>query len=361
MIYKEFQKIILPVLGMGAMRFDGSPEDDYAKDREMVDYAMSNGINFFDTAYAYGKDGASEKCLGVLLAGYARKSYYLSTKYKIHAGDDYKFVFEEQLSRLKTDYIDFYMIHELRDETCQRYIDNGCIEYFAEQKQKGLIKYFGFSSHAGIDTLARFADYRIWDFAVIQLNYYDWVYGQARREYEILKERGIPVIVMEPIRGGRLASLSSEAEAILKEAKPNWSIASWFFRWVRGLDVQLILSGMKKLEHMKENNILFSGDDKLDGEDEKLLFAACEKYRRQVSVLCTSCNYCINDCPAEIDIPKIIDLYNYFKTEKPWDIKDRIERADSKGKPADCMNCGVCLSRCPQKINAADIMRELKV
>ena len=174
MIYKEFQGISLPVLGMGAMRFDGTPEDDYAKDREMVDYAMSNGINFFDTAYAYGKDGASEKCLGVLLAEYPRKSYYLSTKYKIHAGDDYKSVFEEQLSRLKTGYIDFYMLHELRDDTCQRDIDNGCIEYFAELKRRGLIRYFGFSSHAGIDTFERFVDYRAWDFTIIQLNYYVW-------------------------------------------------------------------------------------------------------------------------------------------------------------------------------------------
>ena len=145
----------------------------------------------------------------------------------------------------------------------------------------------------------------------------------------------------------------------MKTEKPDWSVASWFFRWIKGLNVQLILSGMKKLEHMKENNLLFSGNDKLSEEDEKLLFAACEKYREEVSVLCTSCNYCVNDCPAEIDIPKIIDLYNYFKTDKPWDIKDRIGRADSKGKPTDCTGCGVCLSRCPQQINVMNIMKEL--
>jgi predicted aldo/keto reductase-like oxidoreductase len=360
MIYKQFQEVSLPALGMGAMRFDGSPEDDYAKDRETVDCAMSNGINFFDTAYAYGKDGASEKCLGVLLAGYPRQSYYISTKYMIYAGDDVKSVFEEQLDRLKTDYIDFYMIHGLGDDTCQRYIDNGSIEYFSELKQQGRIKYFGFSSHAGIETLARFADYRSWDFAMIQLNYYDWLYGQAKHEYETLNKRGIPIIAMEPIRGGRLASLSPEAEAVLKSARPDWSVASWFFRWVKTLpDVQLVLSGMKQLEHMKENSVLFSGDGKLSGEDEKLLFEACEKYRKEVSVLCTSCNYCINDCPAEIDIPEMIDLYNYLKTDKPWDIKSRIERAGSKGKPAGCTGCGICLSRCPQKIDVVDIMRQL--
>ena len=361
MIYKKFHGIKLPALGMGAMRFNGSPEDDYAQDRERMDYIMSNGINFFDTAYGYGKNGASEKCLGVLLADYPRDSYYISTKYMIYAGDDVKSVFEEQLTRLKTDYIDFYMIHGLGDDTCQRYIDNGCLEYFSQLKEKGLIKYFGFSSHAGVDTLARFADYRSWDFAMIQLNYYDWIYGQAEQEYEILKSRGLPVIAMEPIRGGRLASLSPEAESILKGARPDWSVASWFFRWVKSLpSIQLVLSGMKKLEHMKENNLLFSGDEKLNDEDEQILFKACEKYREEVSVLCTSCNYCMNDCPAEIDIPKMIDLYNYFKTDKPWDRSERIKRVDSKGKPADCTNCGICLSRCPQKIDVVNIMQELK-
>ena len=363
MIYKKFQEINLPALGMGAMRFDGTPEDDYANDRETVDYAMANGINFFDTAYGYGKNGASEKCLGVLLEKYPRESYYLSTKYMIHSGEDYKAIFAESLARLRTDYIDFYMLHGLGDDTCQRYIDSGCIDYFSGLKQKGLIKYFGFSSHAGPDTLEKFVGLRDWDFVMIQLNYYDWVYGQAKREYGILKKRDIPVFAMESIRGGRLASLSPEAEAVLKAARPDWSVASWFFLWAKSLpEVQVVLSGMKKLEHMIENNILFSSSGgELSEAEEKLLFEACEKYRGEVSVLCTSCNYCVNDCPAEINIPNIIDLYNYFQTDKPWDKKERLERADSKGKPGDCASCGVCNGRCPQKIDIVKIMQELKI
>jgi len=360
MLYKQFQNIRLPALGMGAMRFNGSPEDDYADDRKMINYAMENGINYFDTAYAYGKDGASEKCLGVLLAEYPRDSYYLSTKYSVYAGDDYKSVFTEQLDRMKTSYIDFYMLHGVGDDTYRRYTDNGCIDYFAELKRRGLIKYFGFSSHAGIETLEKLAGRHPWDYAMIQLNYYDWTYGQAKREYEILTGRGLPVMVMEPTRGGRLASLSPDSEAVLKKARPDWSVASWFFRWLKGLTgVQIVLSGMKSPEHMKENNMLFSDGEALSAEDGELLFAACEKFRKEVRVLCTACNYCVNDCPAEINIPVMIELFNYLKTDRPWDIKDKIKSADSKGGPSDCTGCGACLGHCPQKIDVMGIISEL--
>jgi predicted aldo/keto reductase-like oxidoreductase len=322
---------------------------------------MANGVNYFDTAYPY-HGGESEKFLGETLPEYPRDSYYLATKFFVLSNTDYKAVFEEQLSRLKTDDIDFYMIHGVTDDTYQKYTDNGCIEYFSDLKRKGLIKYFGFSSHAGVDTLTNLVNCRSWDFAMIQLNYYDWVYGSAKKEYEILKKHGLPVMVMEPLRGGRLASLSPESESILKETHPDWSVASLLFRWVKGLPgIQTIFSSMQTIDHLKENIVLFSSDEKLDekDEEEKILFRAVEKFREEVSVLCTSCMYCINDCPAEINIPKIIELYNYYKTDKPWDIKKKIEDAESKGKPADCISCGVCLSRCPQKIDIMNIMQEL--
>ena len=363
MIYKPFKEINLPALGMGVMQLqsnkEGSPED-HAKNQALIDYAMENGINYFDTAYIYGKDGSSEKCLGELLTKYPRQSYYLSTKYSVYGGDDYNSVFEEQLTRLKTDYIDFYLLHSVFDDTYQRYIDNGCIKYFEEQQRKGRIKYLGFSSHAGIETLMNLVNCRSWDFAMLQINCYDWVYGLANQEYEILNQRGIPIIVMEPVRGGRLATLSPKAEAILKDTRPDWSIASWFFRWVKRLSgVQTVLSGMRTLDQLRENNMLFSCDESLDDEGEKRLIEVCEIFRQEVSVICTSCLYCQNDCPAEINIPRIIELYNHYKTDKPWDIKKKIESADSKGKPVDCTGCGVCISRCPQKIDVVNIMKEL--
>jgi predicted aldo/keto reductase-like oxidoreductase len=358
MIYKPFKEITLPALGMGAMR----PSVGNITGKDIIDCVISNGINYFDTAYVYGKDGDSEKVLGEFLPNYPRESYYLSTKHINYAGEDYKAIFEEQLIRLKTDYIDFYMIHGIGDDSYQKYIDNGCIEYFAEEQKKGRIKYFGFSSHASVETLKTWVDYLQWDFGLIQLNFYDWLYGSAKQEYEFLITRQIPIIVMEPIRGGRLASLSPKAEAILKETRPDWSIASWAFRWLKRLpNIQMVLSGMTSLEQIKENNILFSVDSNdFNDEDEKKLFEACEAFRKEVSVLCTECRYCLNDCPAEIDIPKMIEVYNYNKINKPWEPK-KTDKVESKGKPADCTECGICLTRCPQKIDIKAIMKELSV
>lgn len=359
MITKSFQEINLPMLGMGAMRLETSFVN-HIKEQKIINYAMANGINYFDTSYVYGKEGSSEKALGEMLAEYPRQSYYLATKYAFYTGSDYKSMFEEQLARLKTNYIDFYMLHGVNDNTYQHYIDNNCMEYFSELKQKGIIKYFGFSSHASVKTLTNLVDYRSWDFAMIQLNYYDWIYGSARKEYEVLEKRNIPIIVMEPLRGGRLTTLSPKATAILKSIHPDWSTASWFLRWIKKLSgVQIVLSGMKTIEHMKENNILFSDAETLNDEEEKFLLKACETLREELSVLCTHCLYCLNVCPVNINIPKIIDLYNSYKTDKPWNIDETIKNIDSQGKSIDCTGCGICTSRCPQKINIASIMSKI--
>jgi len=367
MIYKPFKEISLPALGMGVMRLSvQSDKEDQSNDRtksvDMINCAMANGINFFDTAYSYGKDGESEKSLGELLAKYPRESYILSTKYIIYAGDGYQSIFEEQLKRLKTDYIDFYAIHSVTEDTYQRYIDNGCIEYFEEQQKIGRIKYFGFSSHADIETLTKLIDYRKWDFGLFQFNYYDWLYGIAKQEYNLFITRKIPIIVMEPARGGRLASLSQKADDLLKETRPDWSVVSWAFRWVKRFPgVQIVLSGMDKLEQINENSALFSDDSNdFNEENEKKLFEACETFRKEVSVLCTGCMYCLNDCPAEINIPKMIEIYNFNKTNRPWDLK-KADKIESKGKPADCTECGICLTRCPQKIDIKSIIKELNV
>jgi predicted aldo/keto reductase-like oxidoreductase len=230
MVYKTFKDIKLSRLGMGNMRLPTTAEGfrapvDYPKAQEIIDYAIANGINYFDTAYDY-HGGDSEKFLGVALAKYPRESYYLATKFFILASTDYKAVFEEQLSRLKTSYIDFYLIHGIFDHTFQQYLDCGCIEYLEEQKAKGRIKYFGFSSHASTENFITFANRRQWDFAQIQLNYYDWFYRSSKEQYEYLENRGIPVIAMSPVRGGRLAGLTPEAESILKNAQINKSIVS---------------------------------------------------------------------------------------------------------------------------------------
>lgn len=363
MIYKTFKDIELSRLGMGNMRLPvhsdqpGTPIDR-AKAQEIIDYAMAHGVNYYDTAYVY-HSGESEKFLGEALKKYSRESYYLATKFLIMANPDYKAVFEEQLQRLQTDYIDFYLIHALSDNTCQKYIDSGCIEYFLEQQKAGRIKYLGFSSHASLENLEKFASHHNWDFAQIQLNYFDWMYGTAKEEYRILEKHNLPVIVMESIRGGRLATLSSEADAILRAEQPTWSNASWALRWLKSLpQVQVILSGMSTIEQIQENVMVFEEDRAVTKEEEKILFSACEAFHDQVRVPCTACRYCCDGCPAQIEIPKFLEVYNRYKTDGRQALGG-LKNIDSKGNPADCVGCGACTEHCPQNIEVPQIMTEL--
>jgi predicted aldo/keto reductase-like oxidoreductase len=360
MIYKVFKDIRLSRLGMGNMRLPATEEGfrapvDYNKAQEIIDYAMANGINYYDTAFDY-HGGDSEKFLGKALAKYKREDYYLATKFFILASPDYKAMFEEQLSRLKTDYIDFYLIHGIFDHTFQKYIDCGCIEYLLKQKEQGRIRYFGFSSHANTQNFKTFLNLRQWDFVQIQLNFFDWLYGDRKEQYEILENQGIPTMAMSPVRGGRLASLTPEAETMLKTAHPDWSIASWSFYWLKRLSgTQVILSGMSTLDQIKENVSLFANETSLNNEDEKTLFKACEAFRSKIQVPCTSCRYCCNNCPAQIDIVKILEIYNQYRIDGPWALT-RLEHVESKGKPADCSGCGMCNERCPQSIDVKGIM-----
>ncbi|MDE6600863.1 MAG: aldo/keto reductase [Lachnospiraceae bacterium] len=363
MIYKPFQDISLSRLGMGNMRLpvqgdkNGAPIDRI-RAQEIIDYAMEKGINYFDSAYVY-HDGESEIFLGEALKKYPRESYHLATKFLLFANPDYKAVFEEQLSRLQTDYIDFYLLHAIFDNNYQQYLDSGCIEYFLEQKKAGRIRYLGFSSHAGVDALTKMADHHQWDFAQLQLNYFDWQYGTTEKEYKVLEERNIPIMVMEPVRGGRLAALSSEAEKLLKEAHPDWSMASWALRWVKRLpQVQVILSGMSSMEQIKDNIGTFQEPEGLNDADAELLMQACEVFKKQVSVPCTACRYCCSGCPMKIDIPAYLNVYNSYKTDGPWALNS-VGSIESEGKPSDCIGCGACAGHCPQSIRIPEIMEEL--
>jgi predicted aldo/keto reductase-like oxidoreductase len=362
MIFKDYRGISISRLGMGNMRLPTKNNEPQAPiDREkahaMIDYAMKSGINYYDSAYVY-HGGESEKFLGEALSRYPRGSYYLATKYFIMASADYKSVFEEQLVRLQTDHIDFYLIHGIFDHTWKQYIDCGCIPYLLEQKEKGRIRNLGFSSHANFENFTSFVNYRPWDFTMIQLNCFDWLYGTVKQDYELLVEKGIPVIAMEPVRGGRL-NFSPRAEAMLREAQPEWSNAAWALRWVKHLPgVQVVLSGMSTLEQLTENVALFSNDESMSGAEEKLLFDACKTYKEEVSVPCTNCRYCCEPCPAGIDIPKMLDVYNRSKTDGPWALND-LDQVDSKGKPQDCTACGTCNSHCPQGIDISAAMKEM--
>ncbi len=363
-ITRDFKDIRLSALGMGNMRLPvvqggGDGDIDLERGKEIIDRAMKNGVNYYDTAYIY-HSGKSEGFLKeALVKRYPRDSFYIADKFFIQANPDYKAVFEEQLERLGTDYIDFYLIHSVGDNTSKMYIDSGCIEYFAEQKRIGRIKYLGFSFHASLETLKSFSAYREWDFAQIQLNYYDWLYGSSKAEYELLREKNIPIVVMEPVRGGKLAALGGEAEKLLKESAPDRSVASWAFCWLKRLDgIKVILSGMSNNEQMEDNLNTFADGYALSDDEEKVLFDACAKFKAQLTVPCTACRYCCDGCPAEIDIPAVLTVYNRYKVDGDWALDD-IARLDSKGKPKDCVGCAACEGHCPQSIAISDIMSEI--
>lgn len=364
MRYKTFQDIKLSRLGMGNMRLpimEGGPDSaiDMKKGQEIIDYAMEKGINYYDTAYVY-HGGASESFLGeALIKRYPRDKFYVATKFNIFANSDYKKVFEEQLERLQTDYIDFYLIHAVMEQNCQQYLDCGCIEYFLEQKKLGKIKYLGFSSHANPENLELFASHHQWDFAQIQMNYYDWMFGTTEQEYKILEDKNIPIMVMEPCRGGRLASLTPDTEKTLKAQHEDWSIASWAFRFVeKHPQIQVVLSGMGNMEQIIDNVETFSKENTMTKEDEKVLMEVCEKFHEQVVVPCTACRYCCDGCPAQINIPEFLKVYNNVKLQGDWAL-NAVSGIDTKGAPADCIGCGACTGHCPQNIDVPAVMQDL--
>ncbi len=365
MIYTPYKDMRLSALGMGGVRFPSVAGDPNQIDRiagqAIIDAAFAAGINCFDTAYTYN-DGDSERFLGEALSRYPRSSYYLSTKFSVRNNPDLEEVFEGQLRRLKTDYIDFYMLHWLDEVTLPAYTDKDrdYIGFLLEQKKAGRIRYIGFSSHAAPDTLERFLDYYDgFDVAMIQLNYLDWTLLEAERQYELLTERRIPLWVMEPLKGGRLSTLSPESAAILKEAAPDRSLSSWGFRWLQGLDnVQVVFSGMATPGQVEENAGIFSVPEPLNKEEKAVLQRAAAIFMDSLGVPCSSCRYCCDSCPAELDIPLLIQGYNESKVSgDPWRL-GRLSEAKGSG---ECLQCGACLPHCPQKINIPDIMDQLAV
>ncbi len=360
MEYKKFKDLSISRLGMGNMRL---PERDGHIDVEaataIIDRAIEGGVNYFDTAWMY-HSCESQKFLGEALKKFPRNSFYLATKFHNGFQLDHKTMFEEQLKQLQTDYVDFYLLHGVGDANGPRYIDEGAVDYFIEQKKLGRIRYLGFSAHASTEYLAKFADYYQWDFAQIQLNYFDWLFKTAAEEYKILEKRGIPVVVMEPVRGGRLAGLTPEADTLLREAHPEWSIASWAFRFVRSLpQVQVILSGMSSMDQINDNLTTFGDDAPFTDQDRETLFKATRMFEGQVLVPCTSCRYCVDGCPANINIPAWLALYNRYRLEGEWIIKRFAPEVTSEGKPGQCIQCGACSGICPQSIDIPSLITGL--
>ena len=366
MIIKKFKDEDLSLLGFGTMRLplkeDGTVDEIQVE--RMVAYAMENGVNYFDTAYPY-HDGESERIIGRILSKYPRESYFLADKFPGHQiFDDYtpERFFEEQLERCQVEYFDFYLLHNVYEKSINTYKDSNwkIVDYLLEQKKNGRIKHLGFSSHGSKEIMKEIIDYcqGELEFCLIQLNYLDWTLQGAREKYEMLTEMGIPVWVMEPVRGGKLARLSDEQEAFLKKLRPEESTPAWAFRFLQDLpNVHMVLSGMSAMEHMKDNVKTFEEYKPLSEEERQFLFDVAEGMK--TSVPCTSCQYCVAGCPKGLDIPMLVSVYNELKFVPTVNASMRIEAMEEDKKPTACIACGKCSHMCPQGIHIPEIMKEL--
>lgn len=363
MRYKGFKGDRISTLGLGGLRFPTKKDDPDVIDREegqkIVDAAFSCGINYFDTAHSY-QNGDSERFLGEALSGYPRDSYHLATKFYAAYSQDIEGTFEAQLRRCRTDYFDLYLFHCLDEGTIDAYTDKDrdYLGYLLEQKRAGRIRSIGFSSHASPKTLERFLDwYDGFDMAMIQLNYLDWTLLEAKRQYEILTERGIPIWVMEPMKGGSLAVLNERAAAILQAEEPERSLVSWGFCFLLGLpNVQTVLSGMSDPRQVAENAALFDDPKPLSVREMKALKEASAVFMEEMGVPCSGCRYCCSACPAGLDIPLLIKGYNEQKISgSTW----RVGSLSGAKGASECLACGSCLARCPQKINIPEVMEKI--
>ncbi|MBQ7887684.1 MAG: aldo/keto reductase [Clostridia bacterium] len=366
MITTVFQDKTLFMLGFGAMRLptDASGAIDEKQLAEMVKAAIDGGVNYFDTAWPY-HGGLSEIAIGKALSAYPRESWYLATKYpghQISSSYDPAAVFEQQLKKCGVDYFDFYLLHNVNENSLDTYLSEkwGIIDYFKEQKRLGQIRHLGFSCHGGVDCLRQFLDAAGEDmeFCQIQLNYLDWTLQSAKAKVDLLNERNIPIWVMEPVRGGKLCDLSEENNAALKALRLDESIPAWGFRFLQDVPgVTMILSGMSNMAQMEDNLKTFSVRKPLtEAETQKLLHIA---EGMKDSVPCTACRYCTEHCPMGLDIPMLLSVYNDIRFSPGVGVAVRIEHFPQDKQPSACIGCGACAAICPQKIDIPEAMRDL--
>jgi len=355
--------LTMPLLGFGLMRLPqkaGGIDDETAE--QMVAKAMAAGCNYFDTAYMYHK-GDSESFVGRVLSKYPRDSYWLTSKMPIammNSAEDNERIFREQLERTKAGYFDFYFLHWLNAPHWENAKSFRTLDFMRKMQAEGKIRRLGFSFHGEPETLEVIAKSYPWDLVQIQLNYLDWDLCRSREQYEVLSNLGIPISVMEPLKGGTLVKLSPEAKRIFEQANPAASIASWGLRYVASLpNVQIVLSGMSSLEQMEDNLKTFSPLVPLDSTERGTIADALAAYRQAGAVPCTACRYC-SPCPAGVDIPRNLALLNQVKAGMPVFharlVYDEMQKA---AQASACVACGACKRKCPQSIDIPAHMAEI--
>lgn len=371
MLYSEFKDKKISMLGYGGMRFpvlDGDrAKIDMEKAAELIDFAMKNGVNYYDTAYMY-HGGNSETALGEILSKYPRDSFFLADKFPgfepENAGDVER-IFEDQLEKCKTEYFDFYLFHNVCEESLGIYTSEeyGIFDYLYEQKKKGRIKHLGFSSHARYDALEKFLEKygEYMEFCQLQINWFDWVNQNVPARLELLKKHSIPVWIMEPVRGGKLMNLTKEHEERLKALQSDYTNARWAFEFVKNIEnVKVILSGMSNMEQVSENVRIFSKKTVMTDEEKSVLSDIAAEMIKNSKIGCTACSYCTSKCPMKLDIPRLINVYNEnVITGGGTACAEDFEGID-KDKLADkCLGCKSCEAVCPQQIEISAVMKKL--
>lgn len=356
-------------LGFGLMRLPKDKQGQIKLDevQRMVDSYMERGFNYFDTAYVY--EGSEEAIRQTLVEKYPRDVYTLADKlpaWKLTCQEDVERIFQESLNRTGVDYFDFYLLHSVEKSHYPTYEKYQCFDFIQEMKKQGKIKYMGFSFHDDADFLDKvLTEHPEIDFVQLQLNYLDWENEviQSRRNYEVARKHHKPIIVMEPIKGGTLASFSDDIERIYKDYAPQKSIASWALRYVASLEgVMTILSGMSNAQQMNDNLDTMTHFEKINNEEAKLIKQVTDQVLSYPTIPCTKCRYCTPGCPMHIQIPDLFTAYNSAKMYGENRRYQTYYKDHSTGdyQPAKaCIACGQCESVCPQHLEIISLLKEV--
>ena len=367
MLTSEFRGLKLSRLGFGCMRFATDPatgEIDQKKVNDMFELAINGGVNYFDTAYPY-LGGKSELAMAEALSRYPRDSYFIADKFPGHSLPgpvDNIALFNLSLQKCRTDYFDFYLLHNITEWSVKIYEgeEYHILPDLLKMKEEGKIRHLGFSFHGGAKLLEEYLDRHpgVFEFVQIQLNYLDWSLQDAKKKYDILTSRGLGVWVMEPLRGGKLAVLPPEAHDRLTALRPGAGDASFSFRFLQSLpNVKVILSGMNEVDQVADNLRTFERDLPITEDETALLFEIAESMKRGVP--CTACRYCTAGCPMQLDIPYLLECYNDYKYASTVTPAMRIDGLEEKKRPSACIGCRKCTRACPQSIDIPSALKEL--
>jgi predicted aldo/keto reductase-like oxidoreductase len=368
MEYRKMDNLGVDVslLGFGCMRFplkkDGSI--NAVRARQMIDLAYQNGVNYFDTAYGY-HNGESESFTGSALKKYDRKTFYLATKlphWLIKTTEDVERIFNEQLGRLQTDYIDFYLLHAMNRNAFDRMVSLGALEVLERMRTEGKIRFIGFSFHDDYDAFSYILNYRAWDFCQIQLNYMDTEEQAGLKGYELTEKLNVPLIIMEPVKGGLLSRLPSAAIRKLKALDPDRSVSSWALRWVASLpNVKVVLSGMSSKHQVLGNLSTFDSFVPLSDRERQTVDEVVKFLNKRIKNGCTNCRYCM-PCPAGVNIPHNFRIWNdYGVYRNPYHTRWHwLYGIDDSAKAKNCIECGQCEQVCPQKLSIRENLKSLQ-